>query len=115
MHEDGSAWFEVPARVPLYFQALDDQGRAVQTMRSWSTLQPGEHYSCVGCHEPKPAAPLLRRPQAMTVRAASAGAVAPRTAPAVARTAAAVLRPFYGPPRGFSFSREVQPIDHAGR
>ena len=50
VYEDGSAFFRVPARTPLYFQALDERGYVVQTMRSWSTLQPGETQSCVGCH-----------------------------------------------------------------
>ena len=57
VYEDGSAFFTVPARTPVYFQALDEQGRAVQTMRSWSTLQPGENAACVGCHEHKNTAP----------------------------------------------------------
>ena len=48
---DGSALFEVPARTPVLFQALNAQGRAVQTMRSLVYLQPGEHQSCIGCHE----------------------------------------------------------------
>ena len=43
VYEDGSALFTVPARKPVYFQALDERGCAVQTMRSWSTLQPGEY------------------------------------------------------------------------
>jgi hypothetical protein len=94
VHADGSAHFTVPARTPLYFQALDENNHTVQTMRSWSTLQPGETQSCVGCHESKnhapPASPygnslaLLAGPQALT--------------------------PFYGPPRGFSFPKEIQPI-----
>lgn len=95
VHEDGSAYFEVPARTPVYFQALDAKGRAVQTMRSWSTLQPGETASCVGCHDSKNTAP----------------------APVIAGTTTLALRhpprkidPFHGPPRGFSFAREVQPI-----
>ena len=49
---DGSAYFRAPARKPLYFQAVDDEGRAVQSMRSVTYLQPGERRSCVGCHEP---------------------------------------------------------------
>ena len=48
---DGSAYFEVPARMPVYFQALDREGHAVQTMRSVVYLQPGERESCLGCHE----------------------------------------------------------------
>ena len=35
------------------FQALDHNGHVVQTMRSWATLQPGETFGCVGCHETK--------------------------------------------------------------
>ncbi|MBO7654890.1 MAG: hypothetical protein J6U40_08200, partial [Kiritimatiellae bacterium] len=48
---DGSAYFEVPAHTPVYFQAIDAKGRAVQTMRSLVYLQPGERESCTGCHE----------------------------------------------------------------
>ncbi|MBN1804823.1 MAG: hypothetical protein JW837_06200 [Sedimentisphaerales bacterium] len=50
---DGSAYFRAPARKPLYFQAVDESGRAVQSMRSVTYLQPGERRSCVGCHEPR--------------------------------------------------------------
>ncbi len=90
---DGSACFTVPARTPVYFQALDAKGHAVQTMRSWSTLQPGEYFSCVGCHETKSEAPPTGRTQ-----------------PLALRTGPLPLEPFYGPPRGFSFVREIQPI-----
>lgn len=50
---DGSCSFEVPARTPVYFQVLDAKGCTIQSMRSWSTLQSGEQFSCVGCHENK--------------------------------------------------------------
>ena len=53
VEKDGSAYFRVPARMPVLFQALDARGRAVQTMRSLTYLQPGEQVSCVGCHEPR--------------------------------------------------------------
>ncbi len=66
---DGSAYFRAPAGRPLYFQAVDAGGRAVQGMRSAVYLQPGERRSCAGCHEPRRdppgtgAAPLaLQRP-----------------------------------------------------
>ena len=49
---DGSVRFRAPARKPLYFQLVDAEGRAVQTMRSLTYLQPGERRGCVGCHEP---------------------------------------------------------------
>jgi hypothetical protein len=54
---DGSAYFRAPARVALSFQALDELGQAVQTMRSIAYLQPGETISCVGCHESRQSAP----------------------------------------------------------
>ena len=51
VEEDGSAFFEAPAKTPILFQALDENGRMVQGMRSLVYLQPGETASCVGCHE----------------------------------------------------------------
>jgi hypothetical protein len=86
---DGSVFFRAPARVPFYFQLLDGKNRMVASMRSWMTLQPGENAACVGCHETKNSAPVV----------AAAYTSAPQT-----------LRPFYGPARGFSFPREIQPI-----
>ncbi|MHC4326349.1 MAG: HzsA-related protein [Planctomycetota bacterium] len=64
---DGSAYFLAPARKPLYFQAVDENGRAVQSMRSVAYLQPGERQGCVGCHEPRnrTAATQKTRPVAM--------------------------------------------------
>ena len=93
VYEDGSAMFQAPARVPLYFQALDERGDAVQTMRSWATLMPGETQSCVGCHEHKNSVP----------RASAGMSLAMQAGPQK-------LVPFAGPARGFSFAREVQPI-----
>jgi len=58
---DGSAYFRAPARKPLYFQALDEKGRAVQSMRSVTYLQPGEKRSCLGCHEPRGTVPKNRQ------------------------------------------------------
>jgi mono/diheme cytochrome c family protein len=51
--EDGSANFLAPSNVTLFFQALDDDGVVVQTMRSGASLQPGQVWTCSGCHEPK--------------------------------------------------------------
>lgn len=67
VEEDGSAFFRVPCRTPLYFQALDENDRVVQTMRSWSTLQPGETQSCVGCHEHKNTVPVVSHPVSMAM------------------------------------------------
>lgn len=90
---DGSAFFTCPARTPVYFQALDAKGHAVQTMRSWSTLQPGETFSCVGCHESKNETPADQHPVSLAMRSGPES-----------------LKPFYGAPRGFSFIQEIQPI-----
>jgi mono/diheme cytochrome c family protein len=60
VESDGSAFFRAPAGIGLAFQALDAQGQAVQTMRSITYLQPGEHVSCIGCHEPRASAPAPR-------------------------------------------------------
>jgi hypothetical protein len=57
VESDGSAAFFVPARTPVYFQVIDTNGCAIQSMRSWVTLQPGERFPCYGCHEDKNTAP----------------------------------------------------------
>jgi len=92
VHDDGSACFLVPARTPIYFQALDSRGFAIQTMRSWLTLQPGEAVSCVGCHENKNSSPPVLP---------SAGALA--------RGPQRLKPPPWGV-RGFSFPKLLQPI-----
>lgn len=55
---DGSAYFRIPAGVSVFFQALDADGLAVQTMRSLTYVQPGQTLACVGCHEQRDTAPL---------------------------------------------------------
>jgi len=93
VHEDGSAMFRVPARTPVYFQALDENNRTIQTMRSWATLMPGEQASCVGCHEHKNRGPASGHRTSLAMKAGPEQ-----------------LAPFYGPARGFSFAKEIQPI-----
>jgi hypothetical protein len=91
VNADGSAYFKVPAALPIYFLALDAQGRAVQRMRSFTHLMPGEVQGCVGCHEPRshtPSTPL---------------AASPPGAPQSLR------EPEWGL-QGFCFSRIVQPV-----
>ena len=103
VEEDGSAFFEVPALTPVYFQLLDRNGDVVQTMRSWSTLQPGETFACVGCHEPKGAS-------IGNVTTAS-GSTTMALRKGVAQLAP-VLFPGEGymQDAGFSYLRDVQPI-----
>jgi hypothetical protein len=90
--ENGSVAFEAPAGVPLQFQALDENGLAVMTMRTFTHLQRGEQASCIGCHEPRNASPHT------TVAA---------TAPLVRK-----LEPPAGPhyEGGLSFAKTVQPV-----
>lgn len=58
VEEDGSVMFSCPSDLPVYFQLLDENGMLIQSMRSWSTLMPGETFSCIGCHENKNNVPV---------------------------------------------------------
>ena len=69
---DGSVYFKIPAVRSVFFQLLDEQGRCLQTMRSFTHSMPGEVRGCVGCHEtsrvaPPPAATLAMRRGASTL------------------------------------------------
>lgn len=87
---DGSVAFDAPVRTPLFFMLLDGKGRMVQSMRSWTVLQPGERASCLGCHESSNQAPGYRADQ--------------KTLAGRRRVSLSL------PPRGFSFAKDVQPI-----
>lgn len=50
---DGSCAFRIPAETPIQLQALDENGMAMFTMRSFIYSQKGEIQGCVGCHEQK--------------------------------------------------------------
>jgi formylglycine-generating enzyme required for sulfatase activity len=89
---DGSAFFRVPAYTPVAVQPLDSEGKALALMRSWFTAMPGEILSCVGCHESQNTTPPTQPRQIAMLREPSP------------------IKPWYGPPRGFSFVREVQPV-----
>ncbi|MFP4380546.1 MAG: hypothetical protein ACLFUS_08595 [Candidatus Sumerlaeia bacterium] len=51
VNPDGSAYFKVPAGMPVFLQALDENFCEVRRMRSSFTLQRGEFRGCTGCHE----------------------------------------------------------------
>ena len=89
---DGSASFRVPACTPISIQPLDADGKALALMRSWLTAAPGEVLSCVGCHEPQNTAARFE------------------DTPLAFRREPSAIQPWYGPARGFSFEREVQPV-----
>ncbi|BDD07420.1 HzsA-related protein [Aureibacter tunicatorum] len=91
VEEDGSAIFKIPANTPVSLQPLDEDGRAMQLMRSWITGMPGEVVSCVGCHEdqntippPKPSLASKKKPHS--------------------------IQPYAGGVRPYGFELEVQPI-----
>ncbi|MFW6163102.1 MAG: discoidin domain-containing protein [Planctomycetota bacterium] len=70
---DGSARFQMPGGVNVFFQALDAKGMAIQTMRTVTYAQPGQRLGCIGCHEPRSqatpnrlAAALRRPPSPLT-------------------------------------------------
>ena len=66
---DGSAHFVAPAHKEMFFQAIDQQGLAVQSMRSATYLHEGEHLVCIGCHEPKHRTPQqLKGPTPLALR-----------------------------------------------
>jgi formylglycine-generating enzyme required for sulfatase activity len=91
--EDGSALFTAPANTPLAVQPLDAEGKSLQMHRSWFTAMPGEFLSCVGCHENPREAPMMDL----------SAYTEPNREPSR-------IEPWYGPARGFSFRREVQPV-----
>jgi HEAT repeat protein len=72
---DGSFFVEVPADMPLALQAVDAEGRSELNQMSWIYVRPGERRACLGCHQPREAAPTpdgrlaeaLRTPALRTV------------------------------------------------
>ena len=98
---DGSAYFEAPVGKAIYFQALDEQGMAVQSMRSAAYVHPGERLSCRGCHESRHSAPLPPPSQTQASRA---------TMPLALQRSPSQLTP---EPEGswpFNYPRLVQPV-----
>lgn len=90
---DGSAHFQAPALREIYFQACDEEGRELQRMTSAAQVMPGETVGCVGCHEPRNAAP------------------SPATVPLAARRAPSVPQPPEWAPDGIvDFVSAVQPV-----
>ncbi|MCF7847630.1 MAG: SUMF1/EgtB/PvdO family nonheme iron enzyme [Kiritimatiellales bacterium] len=91
VEDDGSAFFTIPANTPMAILPVDENGAALQLMRTWFVGMPGENVSCVGCHEDMNTAPPARMLKA-------------------ARRGPSPTKPWYGPVRPFSFKYEVQPV-----
>lgn len=90
--ENGSAVFRIPAGRPIQLQALNADGVAVFTMRSFIYAQKGEVLGCAGCHEDK------RRSRSPQEIAKGRRIDDPVPSPAL---------DYEG---GFSFMRSVQPV-----
>ncbi len=97
VEEDGSAHFKAPAGAAIYFQLLDENGLAVQTMRSDTYLHPGETLACAGCHESK-------------TRAQNASV---RKMPLALRRPPSALKPEAEGSYPLTFPRLVQPVLNA--
>ncbi|MDR0520969.1 MAG: hypothetical protein LBH00_03840 [Planctomycetaceae bacterium] len=115
---DGSAYFKVggtawrspagqsgsgPVTGPIYFMVLDKEGRAIQRMRSFTHLMPGEQQTCIGCHEERTSAfPASARGHFLAFRKAPAELSCPDWAKPDTERAA------FAP--GFDYVRIVQPV-----
>lgn len=93
LEPDGSAYFEAPAGKLLYFQVLDEDGMALQSMRSGTYLHPGEQLTCLGCHEGKHASPKQ-----------------PASLPLALRREPSPIQPELEDAHPFSYPRLVQPV-----
>ena len=89
---DGSAYFEAPPAKELIMQVLDEDFRAVQSMRSTAFAHPGERLTCQGCHESPRQAPR------------------PNSAPLALRRAPSKLQPELARIEPISYHRQIKPI-----
>lgn len=93
VEEDGSAHFTVPAYRELFFQALDERGMAINSMRSATHARHGEQLVCQGCHEHK-----------------SQASEPPAVLPLALRRAPSEPTPDVDGSNPFSYPRLVQPV-----
>jgi hypothetical protein len=93
VEQDGSAYFELPALRSFFFVAMDQNDMSVKRMQSFTTVQPGESSSCVGCHENRVMAPPHDFGQ-----------------PLAALHSPSRIQPVADVPEVFDFPRDIQPI-----
>ena len=86
--EDGSANFTVPANTSFGILPLDENGAAVQIMRSWTVGMPGEKATCNGCHE-------------------SQLDITPAVLTSASRRPSSVIEEYNGPRRTMAFETEL--------
>jgi hypothetical protein len=93
---DGSAHFTVPAMRSIYFALLDEEDRCIKQMRSFTTVQPGEKVTCIGCHEERTTTPAAFLSNAPRLDALKRGP--------------SKIRRFAGMPDILDFPRDIQPV-----
>jgi len=93
VQDDGSAYFKLPVNTPVFFQALDANGLAVQSMRSATYVHPGEKLVCHGCHDNRYRAPTR-----------------PKQYPVAMKRKPSEITPDVDGSKPFSFPRLVQPV-----
>ncbi|MDO4587505.1 MAG: LamG-like jellyroll fold domain-containing protein [Planctomycetia bacterium] len=93
VEEDGSVYFEAPFGKQLIFQVLDQDYKAIQTMRAVAFVHPGEKLVCTGCHEPN-----------------NQSVQNENSLPIAFQRPAAKLTPECGPVEPINFYRMIQPI-----
>jgi len=64
---DGSFMAEVPADLPLGFEAIDEHGTVLRREPPLVWVRPGENRACIGCHEQHNHSPRNLRPLAVRV------------------------------------------------
>ncbi len=91
--------------MPLYFQALDENGCAVQTMRSDTYVAPGEQLTCNGCHEAR-----SRRSATLPLRSRSSATLPAGASPLAMRRAPSKIAPEPDGSKPFNYPRLVQGV-----
>ena len=93
VESDGSAFFTLPANRSFLFVGLDENERAIQRMKSFTSVVEGESITCIGCHEHRTMTPNNKK-----------------TMPLASQKPAVAPKPVAFVPDVIDFTRDVQPI-----
>ena len=103
-HPDTSFLINMPANMPYLMQAIDSEGRTLNTDQSWQYLRPGQKKTCGGCH-------VHSKPSRITFEQSYADTPA-YTIPKIGRGTVPLIDgstlPGYG--AQYEFTRDVKPI-----
>ncbi len=93
--DDGSAYFNLPAKRSVFFCAMDAQNHCVKRMHSFTSVMPGEVTTCIGCHEERTETPSAEERDRIN---------------RILRTIPVEPQKIAGVPEVFVFPRDIQPI-----